>query len=133
MCWDCENNKGGDPYKNYRRGGVEPEDFEAEVNYRPKKKEKVPVKHTGCTGNDGKAHVYVWTTEFEPTGYYTPWWTERKEPSFFKEYGFHEYERFVCVGCGHKKKSRYTEEYHKWVAKWKKKNPTKRYYTRWYG
>lgn len=34
MCWDCYNNKGGDPYKDFRHGKVEVEDFEDEIPYR---------------------------------------------------------------------------------------------------
>lgn len=129
MCWDCNNNKGGDPYKNYRRGGVDPEDFEKEVNYRPKKKTPKPKKkHFGCPKNDGKAHVYVWTTEFEETGMYSPWWMTERVPSFYKEHGFHQYERLICVGCGQQKKMRYTEEFNKWRTKRRKKNTNLTFY-----
>lgn len=102
-CWGYEN--GGDPFKNFRRGGVEPDDFEKEVDYRPrtrKTKKKNPSPKPGCPGNDGAEHIYVWTTEREVRDF------------FFDYYGYHRYESHICVGCGKNgHRRRHTEKYEK--------------------
>lgn len=103
MCWDCNYNDKGDPYKNFTRGGVEVSDFEDEIPYRhpPRKsKKKGNKKYPGCEGNDGKAHVYVWTSETMPTDYL-----------FYRYFGFHRTEWKICVGCGKRNGTRKTEQY----------------------
>lgn len=103
MCWDCWGNKGGDPYKIFTQGGVDVEDFEEEFRHTPsrkyKKKNKRKKAKPGCVGNDGKAHVYVWTTE------------RNVEDLFFRFYGFHKYEKKVCIGCGRRDGTQLTERY----------------------
>lgn len=102
--------------RQYRRqGAVDENDFE-EVNYHPKKKDK-PPRVRGCPGNDHKEHVYIWTTELEPTGWYTVSWSEDIKPTFHERHGFYRQEARVCVGCGRVSKRRYTEEFSKLVSK----------------
>jgi hypothetical protein len=107
MCWDCNNNDKGDPYKNFRRGGVEVSDFD-EVPYRhpPRKKKKKKEKtRPGCPGNDFGPHVYVWTTE-------------RAEPDFFSDYyGFSRVQRNCCVGCDKTNGRKASDEYEKIKAR----------------
>lgn len=84
-----------------RDGAIEPDDFEKEVNYqkRLKKKNKRTRSYPGCPGNDGNAHVYIWTTETET-------------PSFFEDYyGFPRRQRRVCAGCGKYSSSKLSDEY----------------------
>lgn len=84
---------------------------------KPKKRKRLP----GCAGNDGNAHIYVWTTEYEETGMV---WRERwdreiqgyrrvKEESYHQQHGFHMEERKVCIGCGKRAGRRYTEKFQK--------------------
>ena len=100
MCEMCR-----DPWKvarkDFRRGGVDPEDFYAETPHRKKSKKKHvrnPCPETG------KAHVYVWAVE-----------TDEYETFFKKHYGFEKFEVRVCCGCGHrggwKKSMRLSEAY----------------------
>lgn len=113
MCWDCNNNDKGDPYKNFRRGGVEVEDFADEFRYmKPshktqfdwsKKKRRASMRAStrpGCPENNFKAHPYVWTTELES-----------EKTIFFRFFGFHKYQREVCCGCGKRRKTENTERY----------------------
>lgn len=105
MCWDCGDNPKGDPYKIFRQGGVPVEDFEEEIRYRhapnKKKKAKSPraQANRGCQMNDGKEHIYVWTTE------------RNIEDLFFRFYKFHKWESEYCCGCGMRRGSRLTERY----------------------
>lgn len=91
MCWDCNYNTKGDPYKTFRRGGVEPEDFEVEFDYQTrigkKHKEKKRTR-AGCPENNNGPHIYVYTTEFND------------DNLFYEHFGFHIYERKHCAGCG---------------------------------
>ena len=103
MCWDCYDNRKGDPYKIFTQGGVEISDFEDEIPYRhPKRKSKKKSRKAvpGCEGNDGKAHIYVWTSETMPTDYL-----------FYRYFGFHRSEWRVCVGCGKRNGTRNSEKY----------------------
>ena len=105
-CWD----EGGPHHKDFIRGGVDPEDFEKEVNYHPKqKKSKKAKKYPGCPGNDKGPHIYVWTTE------------HNKSTLFLDYFGFHRYEQKVCCGCGHMDRRRKTPEYEERNAKEKDK------------
>lgn len=99
-CWDWNE---GVHHKDWVRGYEEPEDFEKEVNYKPKKKDKAgPKKKPGCPGNEGKSHVYVYTTEYNI------------EDLFFLYFGFHKTEKRICAGCGKSGyKTRVTERYRK--------------------
>lgn len=112
MCSDCYP-YGIDPYKEFTQGGVGIEDFDDEIRYRHAKRKNKAQKvktRAGCPENEFKAHVYVWTQEFE------------EKNIFFKFYGFHARESEVCAGCGKKRKSRYSEQYEKRKAReWKKK------------
>lgn len=112
MCWDCNNNDKGDPYKNFRRGGVEVEDFDDEPRYRKvthgtafewnnKAVRRARMKsRPGCPENNMKAHLYVWTTELES-----------EKTLFFRFFGFHKYEREVCCGCDKVRGTRNSERY----------------------
>jgi len=100
-----------------RQGAVEVEDFDDEVRIRKSKKKAPKPRQRGCPGNDHGAHVYVWTTELEPTGYLVISWNQKKYPSFYKKHGFHRQEAYACVGCGTVKKRRYTEQMQKRIAK----------------
>lgn len=105
MCWDCYNNDKGDPYKNFRHGGVEPDDFDNDVKYRhPKRKKKNKASQVkGCPENNNGSHVYVWVDE--------------DEHPFHKVYGYSKYERQTCCGCGKTGKKRETERYEKVKAR----------------
>lgn len=91
----------------YRRQGmVDVEDFDEEPRYHKPgvkspwhRNKKKPRTKRGCSANGGKAHVWVWTSEYEITDI------------FYKHFGFHKKETKVCCGCGHKSKTRETEEY----------------------
>lgn len=124
MCWDCYANKGGDPYKDFRRGKVEIEDFDDEMPYRKaphgkafewsnKATRRARInKRPGCPENDMKAHLYVWTTELES-----------EKTLFFRYFGFHKYQREVCCGCGKHRKTENTERYIKRKDRaWEKMN-----------
>lgn len=104
-CWDGYNFPN---HSDFIRGGVEASDFDDEVRYRrpnsgrrygrsPKRRRDT----RGCPANEGKGHVYVWTSEREVTDI------------FFKHFGFHKKESKVCAGCGVVSKTRETEEYMK--------------------
>jgi hypothetical protein len=90
-----------------------------ETKYRKTGGKKKP-RHVrvGCPGNDGKAHVYVWTSENEETGTYRSPWSDRIIKSFYAKHGYHRMEAKTCVGCGKVAKKRYTEEFQKRVAKY---------------
>lgn len=112
MCWDCNDNQGGDPYKIFTQGGVSVDDFYTEFNYQTRLKgrgwsrggsHKIKAKKSrpGCPGNDYKAHVYVWTSETQ-------------DASIFSDYfGFHKYQSNVCAGCGKKNGFKISDEYMK--------------------
>lgn len=103
MCKACKMDPSEVQKMQQRQGAVEPEDFYEEVNYqqRLKKKNKRVRNYPGCPGNDGKAHVYVWTTETVPT-------------TLFEDYyGFPKYQRHVCAGCGKAKGYKLSDEYMK--------------------
>lgn len=114
MCWDCYNHDKGDPYKNFRRGGVDISDFDDEIKHKSKsrKKNKAKSPKPGCEGNDGGSHIYIWTYECN-------------QPSAFSDfYGFEKYEFKVCVGCKKFAPNRYkspnnrrTERYNKIAEK----------------
>jgi hypothetical protein len=108
MCWDCYDHPKGDPYKMFRQGAVSVEDFDDDLRVRHAKR-RAPkarsVRLRGCPGNEGKAHVYVWTSEGQ---YY-----EIAEDIFYKHFGFHKKESKVCAGCGRKDGYRLTEAYEK--------------------
>lgn len=127
-CWDEWEN--GPHHKDFIRGGVEESDFE-DVTPHKKKAAKKPRKRDRCPETENGRHVYVWTTEFEPTGVYRSMWNDRLIQSFYAEHGFFDYERRVCCGCGKKAGMRRTAEYNEFIAKWKKKNK-KHYYVRFY-
>jgi hypothetical protein len=64
MCWDCYANPGGDPYKNFKRGGVEVEDFDDEVKYRHPKRRTKKGRPRSVRGREarlglGRLRVYV--------------------------------------------------------------------------
>jgi hypothetical protein len=111
-----------DTHADFKHGGVDIDDFDAEVNYQKriaKKNKKAKKRYPGCPENNNGPHVYVWTTEF------------RGERLFKDYFGFHKYEEKRCAGCGHKDSSRLTEEYNarnsKEFTKYKRKNPNRRY------
>lgn len=107
MCSCCKMDPRDVKIMRMRQGAVGVEDFYKEVNYTPKKKVKAkPAKQTrpGCSGNEGKRHIYVWTTEFN------------LEDLFFKFFGFHKYEKKFCAGCskrqyGTRKTERYVRKF----------------------
>ena len=75
---------GPNTYKMGREGALDDAlwDEDELVDY-PKPSRKVrPKKKPGCSGNDGKSHVYVWVD-------YDPFWTT-----------LNEYEVKICCGCG---------------------------------
>ena len=143
MCWDCYANKGGDPYKDFRRGKVEVSDFDDEFRYvkaggktqfewsnkATRRARQKPKPRAGCPENNMKAHLYVWTTELES-----------EKTIFFRYYGFHKYQREVCCGCGKRRKTEFSERYIKRKDRaWEKLDnpfpkgePVSRYY-RWRG
>lgn len=114
MCKNCYSDPAWDELHYRRQGAVDIEDFDDEPRYRKpgsstgynynNKSKRVP---RGCPENNNKSHVWVWTTEFEPTDI------------FFEHFGFHKRESKVCCGCGKIDKTRETEEYmrrkeHEW-------------------
>lgn len=122
MCWDCNDNPKGDPYKNYIRGGVEIDDFEKEVNYQTRlkgrsgyrRKFKKEKTRPGCPENNFGPHIYVWTSEF----------ISDDRDFFFRVFGWHKWEEKVCAGCEKTgRPSRLTERY----AKVKERKYTKMY------
>lgn len=80
-------------------------------------KKKARSKRAGCPGNEGKAHVYVWTSEGEYTGMVRNPYTGKVYESFYKKNGYFQYERKTCVGCGKVAKTRNTEQFQKLIAK----------------
>lgn len=101
MCWDCYAEP-HDRYKEIKQGGVDPEDFYMEVNYSPKrksKKKREKKKYPGCPGNEGKAHIYVWTTERE------------FQDLFYRYFGFSKYQSNICVGCGKRNGVKNSDKY----------------------
>jgi hypothetical protein len=113
---------GPNNYKNNRRGGAEDAFWDEDelVDYQKagtKKKRSKKPKKVGCPGNEGKGHVYVWTTEFEPTGWQFSWAGNKKYPSFHAKNGYHRMERKVCAGCNKGGGYRYTDMYYKAVLK----------------
>lgn len=104
MCWDCGDYPKGDPHKNYVRGGVDPDDFYKEVDYRlakPKPKRKKKKTRPGCRENDFGPHIYVWTSEY----------VTEDDSFFFAVFGWHKWEDQRCAGCGKHKESKKTERY----------------------
>lgn len=107
MCKKCYSDPAWDEIRYRRQGMVDIEDFDEEPRYHKvnrgrkwaysKKRPRGPKR--GCSGNEGKGHVWVWTSESEPTDI------------FYKHFGFHKKESKVCCGCGIIAKSRETEEY----------------------
>lgn len=118
MCKHCWGDTESEHHKDWIRGGVDADHGEAEVNYKPKKKKPgaSKKKYPGCPGNEGKAHVYVWTTE------------KNEEDLFFRYYGFYRSEYKICAGCGHKDASRLSEKYLARKEKMFRKEPRKRYF-----
>jgi len=103
-CSWCDTRK----YKEFVQGGAGDgyEDTKHKKSAKNKKRKKVP----GCPGNDGKKHLYVWTTEGDH------WLTDRL---FYQIFGYHKYEFSVCCGCGKRRGSRRTERYMKKArSKW---------------
>ncbi len=96
MCWDCWDYPKGDPYKNFRRGGVEVDDFDDEPRMRHpkrrvKKARKRSLTRTPCpVAEDGK-HVWIWV------GYEDDWNYQSK--FFYRHYGYYKYEKQTCCGC----------------------------------
>jgi hypothetical protein len=66
-----------------------------EVIRHRKKKNKKAYKRKGCPGNNGGAHVYVWTTETA----WDDWWSKW---NFEDKYEYH-----VCCGCKARKRAPY--------------------------
>jgi hypothetical protein len=103
MCRACQQyKKEYSKVQDVRNGAVEADDFEKEVNYRPKKKVKSRSRAPGCAGNDGGKHIYVWTSEGQ------------MEDLFFMYFKFHKHEQKLCAGCMKRDsgtRSRYTERY----------------------
>jgi len=91
MCRDCKGWYG--PHKkDFRRGGVDPEDFYAETPHRKKSKKK--HVRTKCPETNG-SHVYVRDTY---TGSY-------RFDEFYAYFGFYRDTALICCGCGHVKKN----------------------------
>ena len=99
MCEMCR-----DPWKvarkDFRRGGVDPEDFYAETPHKKKSKKK-HVRNK-CPETNG-THVYVRDTY---TGSY-------RFDEFYAYYGFYRDTALICCGCGHVKNGsvRRSEQY----------------------
>lgn len=105
MCKSCYSDPAWDEIRYKRQGAVDIEDFDEEPRYRKPGKAgysgRPPRRRTknGCPANEGKAHVWVWTSEHEVTNI------------FFKHFGFHKRESKVCCGCLTVGKTRESEEY----------------------
>jgi hypothetical protein len=116
-----------DTHADFIHGGVDIDDFDDVIRHRKKAKKVRPKKKPGCPGNEGKAHIYVWTTEFN------------FEDCFFKFFGFHKYEKKFCAGCNKKAyATRKTEQYIKkfndstrWGSPEYRHEGYKEYVTRW--
>lgn len=114
MCKHCWDYNETDHHKDFIRGGVRAEDFDDIPRYRhpkrrTKKKSARAKKNHGCTGNDNGPHVYVWTTETQV------------EDLFFRFYGYHKFEKEVCVGCRNYRRKQTTARYEKIRARVYKK------------
>jgi len=105
MCKHCWDDTETDHHKDFIRGGVPIDDFEKEVNYQKnikKKNKKTREKsRPGCPGNEYKAHVYVWTTEYESNDFFSDY------------YGFPRTQHRICAGCGKSNGSKPSDEYMK--------------------
>lgn len=119
MCWDCYDHPEGDPYKNFKRGGVEVEDFDDDLRYRhPKRRAKKararPLTRKPCPATEDGKHVYVWN------GYISEW--SGTDKIFLEHFGYHRTEILTCCGCyATKGWSRETERYMKAKErKWRK-------------
>ena len=99
-----------DTHADFQHNGVDVDDFFIDMPHR-KKSTKKSKRFRGCPANDGKAHVYVWTTES------TNDWTRMYEKEFFDKRGFHRREFKVCCGCGKQNKFRYTEQMQKLISR----------------
>ena len=107
MCKSCYSDPAWDEIRYRRQGMVDVDDFDEEPRYRKPgtgtrwayKKKKARGAKRGCPENNGKGHVWVWTSEREVTDI------------FYKHFGFHKKESKICCGCGYRAKSRETEEY----------------------
>lgn len=106
MCSSCKMDPAWEKVYRLRQGEIPLSDFDEEPRYRKPGKgygygrnRKRPRTQRGCPANDNKSHVWVWTTEREPTDL------------FFKHFGFHKKESKVCCGCGKVDKTRETETY----------------------
>lgn len=80
-----------------RRDFRQSHDGPEELPHRPKRG-KVSVKHQGCEGNDGGAHVYVWIERI----FTRKSW---RDPSIDVE---HTYYYKICIGCNKRGKSAWT-------------------------
>lgn len=96
-------------HKDHVRGKVDPDDFDKIVDYTPRNRKRKPNKvkrnkttRAGCDANNFKSHVYIWTNEYED-----------ERHLFYRYYGYHKWEREVCVGCGKRRASRECARYMK--------------------
>lgn len=106
MCKSCKMDPAWEKVYRTRQGEIPISDFDDEVRYRKPGKgsgygrnRKRPSNKRGCPANNNKGHVWVWTTEYEPTDI------------FYKHFGFHKKESKVCCGCSKVDKTRESEEY----------------------
>lgn len=116
MCKACKMDPKDERVREFRMGAVEPEDFEIEFNYQTRTKGKSGRRwrtsgnaktktRPGCPENEFKAHIYVWTTEYE-------------DDNFFSDYyGFHKNQTQICCGCGKGNKVKRSDEYEKIKAR----------------
>ena len=104
MCKGCDGWGDYLTVQDFRHGKVEVEDFADEIPYRHakrrKKKDKPAKTRPGCIGNEYGPHVFTWTQELE-----------NEKTVFFRYFGFHKYQREVCVGCGKVRKVEHSERY----------------------
>lgn len=106
--WDKDESPN---HADFVHGGVDEDDFVGTTRHKKKAPTKARTRRRGCPENDGGPHVYVWTSES-----YSSWCTFYEE-NFFKENGYFRREYLLCCGCKRYKKSRYTEEMQKRIAK----------------
>ena len=106
MCSSCKMDPAWERVFRQRQGAVDISDFDEEVKYRKpgrgygySRNRKRRKTKNGCPANEGKSHVWVWTSEHEVTDI------------FFKHFGFHKKESKVCCGCYKIDKTRESEEY----------------------
>lgn len=110
MCKRCRMDERDVAIRNLRQGGYDVADFADEFRHVPKKKSPSKKTRSGCPGNEYRAHVYIWTSE-----------TEEGKDFFFKHFGFHRYERKVCIGCRKVAGSRNSAKYEEVKRrKWRK-------------